>query len=129
MDEISVSVHHDRALQLANAMELCHDGLAAYASAVALLAVYSAISYNDAVLIKLTGQRSRSQDHKKAVAAITKACKKGLIRTDGIKHLDKLVGAKTDVSYGDKDVDGQMVEALYVAAERFQAWAERLLKN
>jgi hypothetical protein len=129
MDEIRVRVHHDRALQLANAMELCHDGMEAYASAVALLAVHSAVSYDDAVLIKLTGQRSRSQDHKKAVAAITKACKKGKIRTEGIKHLDKLVGAKTYVSYGDKEVDGLTVEVLYVAAERFQAWAERLLKN
>jgi hypothetical protein len=129
MDEISVRVYHDRALQLANAMELCHDDMTAYCSAVALLAVHSAISYTDAVLIKLTGQRSRSQDHKKAVAAIEKACEKGQIRTDGIKHLDKLVGAKTDVAYGDEEVDHQKIEFLYVAAARFQTWAERLLKN
>src|SRR5271157_1931586 len=109
MDETRVSAHHDRALQLADAMELCHDSMASYASAVALLAVHSAISYNDAVLIRLTGQRSRGQDHKKAVAAITRACKKGHIRTDGIKHLDKLVGAKTDVSYGDEEVDKQKI--------------------
>jgi hypothetical protein len=129
MGEISVGVYHSRALQLANAMELCHDGMSAYASAVALLAVHSAISYNDAVLIKLTGQRSRSQDHGRAVVEIRKACKNRNIRTDGIRHLDKLVGAKTDVAYGDAEADSQKIEFLYVAAERFQVWAERLLKN
>jgi len=129
MGEISDRVYHDRAFQLANAMELCHDDMTAYCSAVALLAVHSAISYNDAVLIKLTGQRSRSQDHRRAVMEIKKACKKRNIRADGIRHLDKLVGAKTDVAYGDEEVDNQKIEFLYVAAARFQTWAERLLKN
>ena len=129
MDGIRIGIHHDRALQLSNAMELCHDDMKAYCSAVALLAVHSAISYNDAVLTKLTGQRSRSQDHRRAVVEIKKACKKRNIRTDGIRHLDKLVDAKTDVAYGDQEVDHQKIEFLYVAAARFQAWAERVLKN
>jgi hypothetical protein len=130
MDEILIRVHHDRALQLANAMKLCHDGMPTYGSAVALLAVHSAISYNDAVLIRLTGQKSRSQDHRRAIVAIRKACKKNRnIQTDAIKHLDKLLGAKTDVAYGDFEVDHQKIEFLYVAAERFQTWAERILKN
>jgi hypothetical protein len=55
------------------------------------------------------------------------ACKKRKIPTDGIKHLDKLVSAKTDISYGDQQVDNQRAEALCLAAERFQTWAERLL--
>jgi hypothetical protein len=129
MDEIRIRVHHDRALQLADAMNLCYDGVESYASAVALLAVHSAISFSDAVLIRLTGQRSRSADRRKAVDAITAACKKARIQMDGVKHLDKLVSAKTDVSYGDKGVDEQTVKVLYVAAGRFQAWAERVLRN
>ncbi len=129
MDEIRVRVHLGRALQLADAMNLCHDGMETYASAVGLLAVHSAISFGDAVLVRLTGQRSHSQDHRKAVDAITDACRKAKIRTDGIKHLDKLVNAKTDVSYGDKEMEKQTVQVLYVAAGRFQAWAEHVLKN
>lgn len=129
MDEIRIRVHHDRALQLADAMNLCHDGMESYASAVALLAVHSAISFSDAVLIRLTGKRSYSKNHRKAIDAITRACKKAQIEVGGIKHLDKLVSAKTDVSYGDKGVDKQAVNALYVAAGRFQAWAEHVLKN
>ena len=129
MDEIRIRVHHDRALQLADAMNLCHDGMESYASAVALLAVHSAISFSDAVLIRLTGQRSRSKDHRKTIDAITDACKRAKIQTDGVKHLDKLVSAKTDISYGDREVDKQTVNVLYLAAGRFQAWAEHVLEN
>lgn len=129
MAEISVGVYRSRALQLAKAMNLCHDGMESYASAVALLAVHSAISFSDAVLIRLTGQRSRSKDHRKTIDAITDACKKAKIQTGGVKHLDKLVSAKTDISYGDREVDEQTVNVLYLAAGRFQAWAEHLLEN
>jgi hypothetical protein len=127
--EIRVRIHHDRGLQLADAMNLCHDGMESYASAVALLAVHSAISFSDAVLIRLTGQRSHGKNHWKAIDAITGACKKAKIQTDGVKHLDKLVRAKTDISYGDKEVDAQTVNVLYVAAGRFQAWAEHVLRS
>ncbi len=66
-------------------MELCHEDIDVYASAVGLLAVHSAISYGDAVLIGLTGRRSHAQDHGQAVAAITKACRKAKIQADGIR--------------------------------------------
>ena len=127
MDEIKAGVHHGRASQLANAMELCHEDMGAYASAVGLLAVHSAISFGDAILISLTGKRSQTQDHSQAVSAITKACTKAKLRTDGVRHLSKLLGAKTDIAYGDKAVEDERIEFLYVAAGRFQAWAERLL--
>ena len=127
MDEIRVSVYHGRAAQLANAMELCHEDMAAYASAVGLLAVHCAISFGDAVLISLTGKRSHTQGHKQAITAITKACRKAKVSTDGIKHLAKLVGAKTDVAYGDKAVEDERIEVFLESARRFQAWAERLL--
>jgi hypothetical protein len=127
MDEIRIKVYHGRALQLANAMKLCRDDLPSYAWAAALLAIHSAISYCDAVLFKLSGQRSRSPDHEQAVTVVTMACKKRKIQTDGIKHLDKLVSAKTEIAYGDQRVDSHKVEALCSAAERFQTWAERLL--
>lgn len=129
MDDTRVTVYHGRASQLASAMDLCHEDMSAYAAAVGLMAVHSAISFSDAVLISLTGNKPRSQDHKQAVAAITKACQKAKFQTDGIKHLAKLVGAKADIAYGDKAVENERIEFLYVAAGRFQAWAERLLKK
>lgn len=127
MDETGVSVYHGRALQLANAMKLCRDDLRAYASAAALLAVHSAISYNDAVLLMLEGRRARTKDHGVAIEAVKRACAKARIKQEGIQHLTRLLSAKNDVSYGEKRVDDQRVEALCAAAERFQTWAERLL--
>jgi hypothetical protein len=127
MDEIRVHVYHGRASQLANAMELCHDDMRGYSAAVGLLAVHSAISYNDAVQIKLTGRRTKSQDHSRAIRATEAACHSARIETRGIGHLEKLLSAKTDVSYGDERVDNRRVEFLYQAARAFRAWAEGIL--
>jgi|ERR1019366_2999216 hypothetical protein len=129
MAEISVGVYRSRALQLAKAMNLCWSDLSSYAAAAALLAVHSAISYNDALLIKLTGRRPRSRDHKQAVKAIIRACEKAEIPRAGIQHLDQLVNAKTEVSYGEKEVDDERVRILCVAAEQFYRWVEPLLKD
>jgi len=127
MGEISVRVYHDRASQLSNAMELCHDDMRAYSAAVGLLAVHSAISYNDAVLISLTGKKSHARDHKQAAAVTIKACRTAKIQPVGLRHLDTLIGAKADVSCGNERVDNQRVEFLYQSARRFRAWAESIL--
>ncbi len=129
MDEISDRVYRDRGSQLAKAMRLCRYNHPAYPSAAALLAVHSAIAYNDAVQIKLTGDRLRSQDHGQALAAIKRACGTAKIEPRGIAHLGRLLSVKTDVSYGDKDVDNQLAESLCVAADRFEAWAEGSVLN
>jgi hypothetical protein len=129
MGEISDRVYRDRGSQLAKAMRLCRDNHPAYPSAAALLAVHSAIAYNDAVQIKLTGNRSRSQDHGQAIAAIRRACGTAKIEPRGAAHLGKLLSMKTDVSYGDKEVDKQLADTLCVAADRFEAWAEGYVLN
>lgn len=110
-------------------MKLCQDDLPAYAAAAALLAVHSAISYSDALLIGLGGARPRSENHREAVAALKRACTKAKIDQGGIKHFRGLVSAKTDISYGEKYVDDERVEALCITAERFRAWAERILQK
>lgn len=123
------SVYHSRAVQLAGAMKLCQDDLSAYASAAALLAVHSAISFSDALLMGLGGARPRGENHQEAVAALKRACSVKKIEHQGIPHLQKLLSAKTDVSYGEGRVDDQRVLALCIAAERFQVWAERILQG
>lgn len=129
MSEPVAAVYHDRALQLTNAMKLCRDDLSSYASAAALLAIHSAISYNDALLIKLGGRRSRGEDHKQAIEAIRRACGTAKIKPHGVEHLRKLIGSKTDVSYGDRGLTTEKAEVLCVLAERFQVWAEGLLRT
>jgi hypothetical protein len=127
MPDASFAVYYRRAVQLANAMRLCRDDLSAYASAAALLAVHSAISYSDAVLIGLIGKRPRGEDHRHAVIALKRACAGARIDQRGISHLQLLMSVKTDISYGDQLIDNVRIEALCNAAERFQTWADRVL--
>lgn len=128
MDEIGVSVYHSRALQITDAMQLCRDDLAAYGSAAALLAVHSAISYNDAILLSLAGRRSKAEDHQQAITATEQACAKARIKQQGgLKHLRILLKVKSDVAYRDRQLEAKTIEGLCVAAERFQTWAEHIL--
>jgi LmbE family N-acetylglucosaminyl deacetylase len=108
-------------------MELCHDDMAGYSAAVGVLAVHSAISYSDAVQIKLSGKRTKPQDHQRAVRATKAACQSARIESRGVAYLEKLLSAKTDVSYGDARVDNRRIEFLYQAARAFRAWAESIL--
>lgn len=128
MVDVSLAVYHHRATRLADAMKLCQDDLSAYASAAALLAVHSAIAYSDALLLSLRKRRPRSEGHMEAVAALKRACSGAKLDHHGIAHLQKLLSAKTDISYGEKRVDDEKVTAICVAAERFQVWAERILR-
>jgi hypothetical protein len=123
------TVYYRRATQLAEAMKLCQDDLPAYASAAALLAVHSSISYSDAVLIGLGGTRRHGEDHRQAVAALRRECTKAKVDQRGIKHFQSLASAKTDISYGEKQVDDERISKLCITAERFQVWAERILQK
>ena len=129
MIETRFTVYHRRARQLAGAMKLCQDGMPEYASAVALLAVHSAISYSDALLIGLGGKRPRGENHREAITALKRVCTGAKIEQQGIAHLQKLLSAKTDVSYGEKPVSEVRITALCDAATRFETWAERVLHS
>jgi len=129
MIDVRFTVYHRRATQLADAMKLCQEDLPAYASAAALLAVHSAISYSDAVLIGLGGSRPRGESHREAIATLKRACIGAKIEQRGITHFEKLLSAKTDISYGDEQVDRERVTSLCIAAERFETWAERILQK
>ena len=110
-------------------MKLCQDDLSAYASAAALLAVHSAISYSDALLIGFGAKRPRGENHREAITALKHACAGARVDHQGVPHLQRLLGSKTDVSYGEKQVDSERITALCIAAEKFQVWAERILQK
>ena len=129
MVDARFTVYHSRARQLAGAMRLCQDGMSEYASAAALLAVHSAISYNDALLEGLGGKRPRGENHREAVTALRRACTGAKIAPLGITHLLKLLDAKNDISYNDKRLDEVRITALCVAAKRFETWAEQVLHS
>lgn len=129
MTDAILDVYRRRGQQLADAMRLCREDPAAYAAATALLAVHSAIAYNDAVQVKLTGKLRRSKDHKSTITETRKACSQAGRPALGLRHLQKLVGFKTDVSYGIRDVESQLSYELSIDAERFETWAISLLKS
>jgi hypothetical protein len=129
MIEKRLAVYYRRATQLADAMKLCLDDLPAYAAAAALLAVHSAISYSDALLIGFSGTRPRGENHLEAVIALKRACAKAKVDQNGIKHLQSLVSAKTEISYGEDQIDVERVSKFCVTADRFRVWAERILQR
>lgn len=127
MFDVRFTVYYCRAIHMADAMKLRQDGLAAYGSAAALLAVHSAIAFSDGLLIELTGKRPRGENHNEAVGALKRACAQTKIESQGIAHLQTLLSVKTDVSYGERQFDDKSIEALCNKADRFRVWAERVL--
>ena len=109
-------------------MRLCRED-SAYAAATALLAVHSAIAYNDALQAKLVGKVKQGKNHVATVAETRKACKQARLPDQGLRHLQKLIGFKSDISYGDRNVETQLSQELSIDAERFESWALRLLKD
>jgi hypothetical protein len=126
--DASVDVYLRRAEQFADAMRLCREDVA-YTAATALLAVHSSISYNDALYLKLAGRRRKSQDHKTAITDTKRVCARRGVAFSGLPHLQKLIGAKTDISYGDKRVESELAKTLCLSAERFEAWAVPIIKS
>jgi hypothetical protein len=63
----------ERANHLSAARKLVADD-ADYTSALALLAVHSAISWNDAVSMRLVGNVVKGEDHMRVVVLLEKQC-------------------------------------------------------
>lgn len=111
-------------------MRLTADDVGAYGASVALLAVHSSISLNDAILVGITGRRSRSEDHRQAARELDRICKLTKV-TDikGVSHLAWLLSKKSDVAYGKERLDHVLLLAARDRAERFQAWAYNNFKG
>jgi hypothetical protein len=120
----------EKADQFFQAMRLVSEDMSAYASSVALLAVHSSISLNDAIAVGVTGRRTKSEDHRRAAAALEELCKASKV-TDkkGVQHLSWLLATKTDVAYGERRLDKTFLLAAKDRAERFQAWAYNNFKG
>ena len=115
---LSVASHQAQAEELLGAMKLLMDDVASYKSAVALLAVHSAIAFNDAVLERLTGAAHKGQDHSTASRKTRSACGKNKIDISGIKHLEYLPSKKGEYSYSGI-VDQETAEYAADKAEKF----------
>jgi len=125
---LSVDVFVGRAKQLRIARELVKDD-ADYSSATALLAVHSAISLNDALLVQWTGKWTQGKSHQEAVNQTERECGRRQIDKAGLKHLRTLVGDKSAISYGDKSTSHSTARSLAESAKRFEAWAFKNCKE
>ena len=79
-------VFFERANHLSAARRLVADDTD-YTSALALLAVHSAIFWNDTVSMRLGGNVVKGEDHMHAVRLLEKQCASRRLNRDGVKHL------------------------------------------
>jgi hypothetical protein len=122
VDKSRMAHHRSRADAFFETMDLVSDDPSTYGPAVPLLAVHTAISYTDAVLVGHGAGRSSDQDHKAVVKPIRELCNKLGLSTDGLKHLIWLLSRKSDFAYGDKPITLEEVQLAATKAERYQAW-------
>jgi hypothetical protein len=116
-----------RARQLIDAMKLLEDDLSKYALAVALLAVHSAIAWNDAVQIRLTGKRAKYRDHKDSANQTRRICGSRGIDVNGISHFEALLGSKNAVAYDETLILEPAADKARTHALRFETPALRIL--
>ncbi|HEX3985071.1 MAG TPA: hypothetical protein VHX13_00575 [Acidobacteriaceae bacterium] len=116
-----------RARQLIDAMKLLEDDLSNYASAVALLAVHSAIAWNDAVQIRLTGKRAKYRNHGESAKHSRRICGSRGIDVKGINHFEALLGSKNAVAYDETLILEPAADKARTHALRFETWALRIL--
>ena len=123
VDRAMARCHRDRAESFREGMSLLADDLPSYGNAVALLAVHSAISIADAVLIACTGRRCNEPDHRSVLKPLRTLASSRRADPTGIGQLAWLVSRKTDFAYGDRSIlDNDIANAKF-KAERFLAWA------
>lgn len=121
-------VFYERGQQLSYARKLI-DGEREAISALALVAIHSAIAYNDALHLRLTGRRPKGDDHKTAAISTEKSCRSKKLNTNGIAHLKTLIEKKSAYSYGDSAVTSEQAQAVSIKAERFEAWVNQIIKE
>ena len=95
-------------------------------NAAALNAIHAGICANDALLVYLHGQRSKSPKHEDAVKLLVELVKQAAAETNS-RHLQRLMGMKNAVEYEDRLFTGAEAAVLTKHMERFLEWVESLL--
>ena len=82
------------------------------------------IAAADAACCKALGRRSRSQDHRDAVALVRQVEPGGV---EAAKQLERLLGLKDQAQYGFEDIGGQRLNAARRQARALVAFGENAL--
>lgn len=97
-----------------------------HASALGILSVHAGIAYTDALCVRRAGRKSSSPDHR-AVINLLRHALGDRLPTRMVRHLERLLGAKDGFEYEGVPATMEEAEPVFVAAERYAAWAEEEL--
>lgn len=130
LDPVATRQYIEKADHFLQTMKLAALELAPYRTSIALLAVHSAISLNDAIACGLTAKRSDEQDHLSAVKRLESISRKHRIQNlNGVGHFRWLLTQKTRIAYGPERLDDALVLMSVDKAERFHSWAYNYFKE
>jgi hypothetical protein len=130
LDPVATQQYIEKADHFFRAMKLAGLEISEYRSSIALLAVHSAISLNDAITAGSTGKRVRHQDHRAAARELEGISRKQRIQNlNGVGHLRWLMVEKTRIAYGRERLDDALVRMSVDRAERFHSWAYNYFKE
>lgn len=94
-----------------------------YWTAAGVLIVHSAIAYADAISIKLSGQKSSSENHEDSVSLLDEAVANSESKRNAITQLRRIIAEKTRVSYSGDLYGEPLIRGLWKRLDRFRAWA------
>ena len=100
-----------------------------YWTAAGVLIVHSAIAYVDAISIKLSSQKSSSENHEDAITLIDSVVADGKEKEKAINQLRRIIAEKTRVSYAGDLYDQKSIEEMWKRLERFRTWATGILER
>jgi hypothetical protein len=130
LDPIATQQYIEKADHFLKGMQLAALEFAPYRTGIALLAVHSAISLNDAITTGITGKRCRHQDHLAAVRDLEGISRKHRVQNlNGIGHFRWLLTEKTNIAYGRRRLDDALIRMSIDRAERFHSWAYNYFKE
>lgn len=95
-------------------------------NAAASCAVLAGIAAADAACCKAVGERSRSQDHRDAVALVRRVAPGG---PDAAKQLERLLGLKDHAQYGFGDISRQRLLGALRQCQALVAFADDVLSR
>lgn len=92
--------------------------------AAAILAIHSGILLADAVLIRTTGMKSASEDHRDAVELLSARVKNP---APARRHLGAILSVKNHVEYTGETIGSAEAKNLLRSARRLHEWAKPYL--
>lgn len=122
INPIATNQYIEKADHFLQGMKRLGEDAGAYRTGIGLLAVHSAISLTDAIMIGSTGSRGKYQDHLQSARALEDLCQSSRVRDlKGVNHLRWLLTQKNAVAYEHRRLDDASLRMAMDKAEKFSA--------